>query len=266
MPFESVSADFFQVAGKSFFVVANPPPAGLWSSLARATPLPPQSYVTNGGPQFTSREFADFAEHWGVHHITSSPHYPQSNGPAEAAVKTVKQLILKMAPSGNIDCEAFDHGLLELRNMPNHSGRSPAQVLYGHPLRTCVPAHCQSFMECWQQKAHDCDQQAAAKAAQVKRNYDAHARPLPRLNVGQHVRLQDPTSHRWDKIGIIMGGARSREYEICLPKGGVLHLNHRFLYPVPNPNQVPNSDLPVVPSSDMEKSSIPSTTSRRSLR
>ncbi|XP_068216653.1 uncharacterized protein [Palaemon carinicauda] len=221
---------------------------------------------TDGGPQFTSREFADFAERWGVHHITSSPHYPQSNGHAEAAVKAVKHLILKTAPSGNIDCEAFDRGLLELRNMPNHSGRSPAQILYGHPLRTCVPAHPQSFMECWQERAHDCDRRAAARAAQVKRNYDAHARPLPRLNVGQHVRLQDPTSHRWDKIGIIMGGTRSREYEIRLPSGGVLRRNRRFLYPVPSPNQVPNSDLPVVPSSDMEKSSIPSTTSRRSPR
>ncbi|XP_068225977.1 uncharacterized protein [Palaemon carinicauda] len=216
---------------------------------------------TDGGPQFTSREFADFAEHWGVHPITSSPHYPKSNGHAEAAVKAVKHLILKTAPSGNTDCEAFDRGLLELRNMPNHSGRSPAQILYGHPLRTCVPAHPQSFMECWQEKTLDCDQRA-----QVKLNYDAHARPLPRLNVGQHVRLQDPTSHRWDKIGIIMGGTRSREYEIRLPSGGVLRRNRRFLYPVPSPNQVPNSDLPVIPSSDIEKSSIPSTTSRRSPR
>ncbi|XP_064085372.1 uncharacterized protein LOC135200694 [Macrobrachium nipponense] len=50
---------------------------------------------TDGGPQFTSKEFADFTERWGVHHITSSPHYPQSNGHAEAAVK---HLILKTAP------------------------------------------------------------------------------------------------------------------------------------------------------------------------
>ncbi|XP_068238582.1 uncharacterized protein [Palaemon carinicauda] len=147
----------------------------------------------------------------------------------------------------------------------------PCQVL--RPSQQQEPLHNDdrlsgwpSFMECWQEKAHDCDRRAAARAAQVKRNYDAHARPLPRLNVGQHVRLQDPTSHRWDKIGIIMGGTKSREYEIRLPSGGVLRRNRRFLYPVPSPNQVPNSDLPVVPSSDMEKSSIPSTTSRRSPR
>ncbi|XP_064081863.1 uncharacterized protein LOC135198221 [Macrobrachium nipponense] len=120
---------------------------------------------TDGGPQFTSKEFADFTERWGVHHITSSPHYPQSNGHAEAAVKAVKHLILKTAPTGNIDCEDFDRGLLELRNTPNQSGRSPAQVLYGHPLRTCVPAHPQSFTEDWQEKAHDCDRRAAARGS-----------------------------------------------------------------------------------------------------
>ncbi|XP_064098156.1 uncharacterized protein K02A2.6-like [Macrobrachium nipponense] len=239
-PFESVSADFFQVAGKSFLVVAD---------------------RLSGWPVVVPCK-----ERWGVHHITSSPHYPQSNGHAEAAVKAVKHLILKTAPTGNNDCEDFDRGLLELRNTPNQSGRSPAQVLYGHPLRTCVPAHPQSFTEDWQEKAHDCDRRAAARAAQVQRNYDAHARPLPRLNVGQHVRLQDPTSHRWDTIGIVMGGARSRKYEIRLPSSRVLRRNHRFLYPLSSPSQVPYSDLPVVPSPDMEKSSIPSKAPRRSPR
>lgn len=257
-PFESVSADFFQVAGKSFLVVADclsgwPVVVPCKGDTTASSTIRhfcryfrevgvPLRLRTDGGPQFTGKEFADFTERWGVHHITSSPHYPQSNGHAEAAVKAVKHLILKTAPTGNIDCEAFDRGLLELRNTPNHSGRSPAQVLYGHPLRTCVPAHPQSFTEDWQEKAHDCDRRAAARAAQVQGNYDAHARPLPRLKVGQHVRIQDPTSNRWVKVGIIMGGTRSREYEVRLPSGRVLRRNRRFLYPVPDPGQAPNSN------------------------
>ena len=172
-PFESVSADFFQVAGKSFLVIADrlsgwPVVVPCKSDTTTSSTIRyfcryfrevgvPLRLRTDGGPQFTSSDFADFTKRWGVHHITSSPHYPQSNGHAEAAVKAVKHLILKTAPSGNIDCEAFDRGLLELRNTPNHSGRSPAQVLYGHPLRTCVPAHPQSFMDKWQEKAQDCD-------------------------------------------------------------------------------------------------------------
>lgn len=46
--------------------------------------------------------------------MISSPPYPQSKGHANAVVKSVKYLILKMAPSGNIDTEEFARGLLEL--------------------------------------------------------------------------------------------------------------------------------------------------------
>lgn len=38
--------------------------------------------------QFSSIDFADFCKNWGIQHITSSPHYPQSNGAVEWAVKT----------------------------------------------------------------------------------------------------------------------------------------------------------------------------------
>ncbi|XP_064111212.1 uncharacterized protein K02A2.6-like [Macrobrachium nipponense] len=139
-PFESVSADFFQVAGKSFLVVADHLSGwpvvvpckgdtaasstirhfcryfrggcGALSYKAQALIDVPLRLHTDGEPQFTSKEFADFTECWGVHHITSSPHYPESNGHAEAAIKAVKHLILKTAPTGNIDCEDFDSGLL----------------------------------------------------------------------------------------------------------------------------------------------------------
>ena len=39
---------------------------------------------SDNGPCYTSRKFHDFLEFYKIHHITSSPHYPQSKGFAES--------------------------------------------------------------------------------------------------------------------------------------------------------------------------------------
>ncbi|XP_068245332.1 uncharacterized protein [Palaemon carinicauda] len=127
--------------------------------------------------------------------MVTSPHYQQSNGHAEAAGKSIKHLILKTDQSGNIDNEDFDRGLLELRNTPNFTGHYPAQILYGWPLRSCIPAHPKAFSNEWQVKTEDCDCRAATRYEQVKTQYDQHGHSLPKLSVGQQVRIQDPTSH-----------------------------------------------------------------------
>ena len=59
----------------------------------------PDTVMSDNRPQFSSSEFAAFARRWGFDHITSSPHYPQSNGKAENAVKTVKRLFTKCKAS-----------------------------------------------------------------------------------------------------------------------------------------------------------------------
>ena len=49
----------------------------------------PDQIISDNGPQFASAEFAKFGKQWGFNHVTSSPRYPQSNGKAENAEKTV---------------------------------------------------------------------------------------------------------------------------------------------------------------------------------
>ena len=211
-PFESVSADFFSIAGKSFLVYVDR--LSGWPVVARCgTDTTAVSTIrhfsrifrdlgvpvrlrTDGGPQFTSHAFKDFLHRWGVQHIMSTPHYPQSNGHAEAGVKTIKHFILKVAPSGNIDTEEFDKGLLEIRNTPNHTGFSPAQILYGHALRSCVPAHASSFAQEWRNKTDEYDRRVAAHNEKVKTLYDSHAHPLQKLKIEDYVRIQDPVSKR----------------------------------------------------------------------
>jgi transposase InsO family protein len=100
---------------------------------------------SDGGPQFKSSELASFMKKWGVEHTLSTPHYPQSNGLAEAAVKAMKALVEKTSINGRIDNENFNAGLLEWRNTPRSSGLSPAEALFGRPLRSILPAHKSTF-------------------------------------------------------------------------------------------------------------------------
>lgn len=181
----------------------------------------------------------------------------------------MKHLIMKTAPSGNTDTEEFARGLLELPNTPNFTGRPPAQHLYGRPLCSCVPAHPESFSADWQVKTEDCDRRAAARAAHVQARYDQHARPLPKLSIGATVRIQDPTSLRWDKIGVVMGRSRHRDYEVRFPSRRVWRRNRRFLRPVPSRSDDPLPHISVVLCSDeksMSGSVTPPVTPRRSHR
>ncbi|XP_041483435.1 uncharacterized protein K02A2.6-like [Lytechinus variegatus] len=57
----------------------------------------PKEVISDNGPQYSSDEFKCFMEEWEIHHTTSSPHHPQSNGKAESAVKIAKNIMKKCA-------------------------------------------------------------------------------------------------------------------------------------------------------------------------
>ena len=55
----------------------------------------PDVLYSDNGPQYSSEEFQKFAREWGFNHVTSSPYHPQSNGLAERAVRSAKDLLEK---------------------------------------------------------------------------------------------------------------------------------------------------------------------------
>ena len=61
----------------------------------------PSELVTDNGSQYKSNIFRKFAKEWGLEHNTSSPRYPQSNGLAEASVKTVKMMMKTLLSFGS---------------------------------------------------------------------------------------------------------------------------------------------------------------------
>ena len=74
----------------------------------------PEQLVTDNGLQFSSSRFHNFTTKYDIQHTTSSPHHPQSNGKAEAAVKAAKRVLKKTAKTGEDQYIA----ILNLRNTP----------------------------------------------------------------------------------------------------------------------------------------------------
>ena len=73
--------------------------------------------------------------------MLSESHYPQSNGRAEAAVKTAKRLLCNNTERGGmVDMEGVALALLQYRNTNLLGvGYSPAQMLFGRRLKDTLP-------------------------------------------------------------------------------------------------------------------------------
>ena len=96
--------------------------------------------------KFKSKSFNGFSKEWGFQHITSSPRYPQSNGKAEATVKSMKKIIRAAWKRDSLDERTLTRALLQYRNTPSQQDRlSPAQKLFGHPIQDTLPAHRRAF-------------------------------------------------------------------------------------------------------------------------
>ncbi len=79
--------------------------------------------MTDNGPQFSVEQFRYFAVEYDFHHVTSSPHFPQSNGMAERAVRTAKWILKQDDPH---------QALLSYRSTPTEPTKeSPARLLMG---------------------------------------------------------------------------------------------------------------------------------------
>ena len=91
---------------------------------------------SDNGPCYSSREFHNFLSFYQVDHITSSPHYPQSDGFAEALVGIAKKLMEKSVKEG----KPWNYGLLQYRTTPISSTLpSPLEMLTGRRPCSTLP-------------------------------------------------------------------------------------------------------------------------------
>lgn len=180
----------------------------------------PSVVFSDNGPQFTSELFQKFSEAWGFTHQTASPHYPQSNGKAESAVKTAKNIMQKAIHAGIDGWKA----ILEYRNTPTQQlNTSPVQRFYGRRTRGALPQRS-SLLEPERVSMRG----AGGCSEAAKRAYDRRARDLPPLPDGTAVFIQ-PQQRRapWIK-GTVERTSGPRSYDVRT-EAGVYRRNRRQL-------------------------------------
>ena len=124
---------------------------------------------------------------------------------AESAKKLLRRC--RDVHRGRIDEEEWTRRVLQQRNTPGTSGRSPAEIVFGRPLRDDLPIHPSSFHsppsrpprqggeepQAQTQQRAPCreprpaqEDRREARRRSAKQWYDQHARDLPEFPVGTH--------------------------------------------------------------------------------
>ena len=182
----------------------------------------PIEVCTDNSP-FNSEEFKRFANRYDFVHTTSSPHYPQSNGKAEGAVKTAKRLMEKAAED-----HADPHlALLAWRNTPAEylGGPSPSQILMGRRTRTHLPTTDQLLSSAFSATAHSSLLTAKERQAVY---YNRHACERPSLAVGDTVRARWNNNDDWRKAEVVKV-LPHRSYEVRTDDGSTRRRTSRHV-------------------------------------
>ena len=286
-PFQHVAADFAQYGGCQFLITVdcftdwpevfnmgnNTSAKALIASIRAlfCRSAAPDVFWSDQGPQFMADKFQKFLKDWGVIHKTSSPRYPQSNGKAEAAVKSMKKLIAPAWRGRSIDQNKLQRSLMQYRNTPcPRDGRSPAQKLYGHPVQDTLPAHRRSFAPEWQKTPAEGEMRYKEVLEKAETAYNQHAQSLPDIKKGTNVAVKNPVTKMWDIYGIVTDVSPRRRYFIRTQSGSILVRNRRFLRrrtPISVHGYTPG-DLSVQPAPTQQEAAPPQQegTPRRSTR
>ena len=198
----------------------------------------PDEVVSDNVP-FNSAEFRQFALEYDFRHTTSSPHYAQSNGKAESAVKTCKRLMEKAIE----DREDPHLALLAWRNTPSEQlgHLSPVQILFGRRTRTHLPT-TQKLLA----SAHDRTAEKALQTAKERQSayYNTSAKEKQQLKVGDTVRTRWDKRHPWKKAKVVKV-LPYRSYELRYEDGSVRRRTSKHVRFSPEPPVVIRDEIDI---------------------
>ena len=234
-PWEEISIDFLEIEKQKWLVTVD-----CYSSFFELSPMNqntkapalitqlksifarlgvPEVVYSDNGPPFDSTEYNKFAEEYNFKIKTSSPLYPQSNGKVESAVKIAKGILLKAT-----DKYA---ALMEYRASPLASlGKSPAELLYGRPIRTKLPSTTK-FLDMKTSMTEVIKEKMKINKEREKHYYDKTAGPeLEELDAGDDIYVQ--RGKQWEPAKVIRDTG-NRSYQIQPDNGQEIRRNSRYL-------------------------------------
>ena len=161
--------------------------------------------VTDIGPCYTSKEFHILMQSMSVNHLTSSPHFPPSNGLAEKYVGIIKNLFHKAKEEGHSPYTA----LMVYRNTPlDGTLQSPMQILQGMQACTDLPlSHAAQV-----QMGINHTPQPTAEILCVKDKMLSS--PTHDIPIDQNIMYMEPNDKRWYPATVISQLPEKRPYLI----------------------------------------------------
>jgi len=236
-PLEHTSADLFSYAGKDYLVWCDRYSGMVWCDRLRSTTTEkvtstllswffdfgfPVSIRTDGGPQFRG-PFDEWCQENGIIHQLSSPYNPQSNGQAEAGVKTAKRLVQKL----DANMRQFSMHLFSWRNTPRPDGLAPADLFFGRRQRSTLPSAVPPPIS-----PPVPEREKASLAA--KQRHDSHSRLLSPLLPGTRVHVQTPAGPWGEEEATVVAARRpdGLSYTVKIGDKEVIR-NRRYLRPIP---------------------------------
>ncbi|XP_029055276.2 uncharacterized protein K02A2.6-like, partial [Osmia bicornis bicornis] len=233
IPFNKIACDICECAGNEYLIIQDY--YSKWLEILKlknktagevilnlkkvfATHGIPKTIICDNQP-FSSYELKVFAQQWNFDVVTSSPHYPRSNGQAERAVQVAKKILKKCIEED----KELDVALLEYRNTPiTGLTVSPAQVLFSRRTRTKVPIHSDLLKPKVESQAH---QQIEKRQKIYKYYHDRNCKPRHSLNVGEDAVIFNKNNKKWESAKILQKHRSPRSYILQNQNGNVIRRN-----------------------------------------
>lgn len=161
----------------------------------------------------------------------------------------MKSLVIGSKINGKWDADRMAQALLLFRNAPRcDGGASPAETVFGHPIRDTLPAHSRSFTKQWQRPEEELKERTEAARERSAAFYNRTAHPLTDLSIGDHVLIQDPINGQWLDAGEVIEAGPNRDYLIRTTNGKVFRRNRRHLL-----RRVPVLPTPPMPAIELQQ-------------